>query len=423
MKFADTATRTITTNAAASVASSDTTRYAILSESFLHNRKIIGGRAFLVLWALLTFRNAGTGLAWPSVQTIADLLGIDDRGVQRGLAKLLELGIIEWTGRTTTHGVKYYLVHLAMPGATVPCIINSRVEPTYMATGGVVSRTTGGVVSRTTQNIEDEHPKEQQPQTPSNGGKPDGVVVLSPAAPTAKATASLTPQPPQAAPPTQSPITQPTQANADTTQYRPTVGIRNGATIQSAKPILPAKVETAVQPPLPKEPEHPPAFHHSLTRAESAAVMTILAILPSDLQAIVLAEFLCKLDEGGIHRPVGYARRLVEVAKSGTFVPSAGRESAKEAEYAAIREKQEKEEEEKNRIKAENTLADASKLATAMEAVGQEKIAQLRGEFIIHLKKTNKMAHDLYQQVGFNSVGFGKLFRGYLTRELFPVPS
>ena len=383
----------------------DTASYAILSESFLRNRKIIGGRAFLVLLALLKFRNAGTGLAWPAIQTIADLLGIDDRGVQRGLARLIELGIIEWTGRTTLHGVRIYLVYLAMPGASSPGIINSRVVDTaFVTTGGVVSRATGGVVSHATQNIENEQTKEQQPPTPVQlDGRTNVVVVSLPSAETAKVTAAITQEPPQATIPTKAPISQPIPPTANRERFRPTVGIVNGITVQ-AKPLPPKT-----------EPAHPPAFHHSLTRSEAATIMVLMAVLPQDVQAIVMDELIAQLDGGNVRRPVGYAKRLIEVAQAGAFVPSASREVAQRAEVEQANAEAERAKAAAEQAKQEQSAADAAKLDKYLEGMPPERLADVRKSFIEGLPKFTR---QLFEKTGFDSPGFCVMFREHLREML-----
>ena len=90
----------------------------------------------------------------------------------------------------------------------------------------------------------------------------------------------------------------------------------------------------------------------------------------------------------------------------------------KEAESSAIRAEQERKHAEEEKAKAATYATETAQLSAAMDAAGPERVAELRIEFIQHLKNTNRTAHDLCKGMKFNSVGFEILFRGFLREKL-----
>ena len=347
------------------------------------------------------------GIAWPSIGRAADDLSKSYNSVLGGFQEAVAHGYADPVGKTPGGVVIYHVIRNGKI---------SEVERSHpQISGDPLSRKLETPSPENWRQNKDSltSTEEQQPPTPVQlAGRTDVVVVSLPAA--SQETASITPQPPQAAIPTKAPIDKPTQAIADTTRHGPTFGICNGETVQTTKQTVPARVEPPKAPPPKPEPIHPPAFHHSLTRSEAATILVLLAVLPPDLQAIVMAEFIIQLNGGNVRRPVGYVRKLIEVAQAGTFVPSASREAANRAEMEQNERTKAQEivdQEEADRIRQAD---EATKLSAAMDAAGPERIAELRLEFIQHLKKTNKMAYGLYQADGFNSVGFEILFRGFL---------
>ena len=364
-----------------------------------------------VLIYLSARANARYGsIAYPSVSTVADDIKVDDKHVRKSIHKLVEFGYLTLVG-TYPSGTKIHKV--IRPGFEIrngETILNPATPP-----GGICHPP---LAESATQTRKENKEKKLQPPNPRDGVEsPEGVVVVfSPSA----STAAITQEPPQAAIPTKAPISQPTPLTANSEQHGPTVGIVNGITVQ-AKPISPNKVEPIKTPAPKNEPAHPPAFHYSLTRAESATIMVLMAVLPLDLQAIVMAEFIIQLNGGNVRRPVGYVRKLIEVAKTGGFVPSASREAANRAEMEQNERTKAQEIVDQEKADRIRQADEATKLSAAMDAAGPERIAELRLEFIQHLKKTNKMAYGLYQADGFNSVGFEILFQGFLREKLQPI--
>lgn len=59
----------------------------------------MGNREFLVLIALLQYRNRKTGTAWPSAPRLADDLGVSVRTVERALGELRTAGVITAVGK------------------------------------------------------------------------------------------------------------------------------------------------------------------------------------------------------------------------------------------------------------------------------------------------------------------------------------
>lgn len=394
-----------TTNHATATTSTPS-QFGKITKSIVRARSEMGWQAFHVYTALLTYRSDATGLARVAIDTLASDTAIDRRHVQRGLAKLISLGAISLVGTYGPKGINVWSVALEMPSDRKPknSILNGTfVEPE--AQSAMARRATHSEVSFFRE-------KENNPQSPRDvAGEPKAsVVVLSPLAPTAKATASTTQEMPQAEPSAKTPITPPEPATHSTTRHEPTMAIRNGATIQSEKPVAP----TWVEPPK-AEPVHPPAFHHSLTRAEAATIMTLLAVLPVDIQQAVLSEFVAKMNEGCIHRPVGYARRLVEVAKSGVFVPSASREIAQRAESDLAIAAAEQAKADAEQAKAAAAAAAAAKLNAVLDGLTPEKLAEMRQAFIRGLPKFQR---KLLENIGFDSPSFDASFRLYLLEKL-----
>lgn len=60
-----------------------------------------------VLTKLANHANKAGGSAWPSVRTIADWAGVDERSVRRILSRLLKRGLIEVTGANSRDGGRY----------------------------------------------------------------------------------------------------------------------------------------------------------------------------------------------------------------------------------------------------------------------------------------------------------------------------
>ena len=350
------------------------------------------------------------GLAYPSVPTIATDIRVDEQHVRKSIHRLIEFGYLTFIG-TYPSGTKIHKV--IRPGFEIrngETILNPATPP-----GGICHPP---LAESATQTRKENKEKKLQPPNPRDvAGKSDNVVVLSPAAPKAKATEVITQEAPQTDPPAQLPIAKPVQSTTNSEQHGPTVGIVNGTTVQ-AKLVSPAKVEP-IKPPAPKaEPAHPPAFHYSLTRAESATIMVLMAVLPLDLQAIVMAEFIIQLNGGNVRRPVGYVRKLIEVAKTGGFVPSASREAAQQSEHAAREIEQKRKQAEEERAEAAVEIKAKILLDEAKQKAGNDRLAELRADFIQQLKESRGFTYNRFKAEEFKGIGFGLLFDEYLKKVL-----
>ena len=402
-----TATRTETSSAV-----STHSQFGKITKSIVRAKKEMGWQAYHIYTALLTYRSDATGLAWVAIDTLASDTGIDRRHVQRGIAKLITLGAVTLIGTHGPKGINVWSVELEMPNdrKLKNSIINDAfVEP--MASSAMARGAAHSEVSFFRE-------KKLQPPNPHDvASKSDNVVVLLPTAPKAKATEVITQEAPQAEPPTEQPISQPTPLTANSEQHGPTVGIVNGITVQ-AKPISPNKVEP-IKTPAPKtEPAHPPAFHHSLTRSEAATIMVLMAVLPQDVQAIVMDELIAQLDGGNVRRPVGYAKRLIEVAQAGAFVPSAAREAAQRAETDAQETEQKRKQAEEERAEEEAETKAKILLDEAKQKAGNDRLAELRADFILRLKEAGSFTYQRLKSERFQGIGFGLLFDEYLKKVL-----
>ena len=334
------------------------------------------------------------GLAYPSVSKIATDIRVDEQHVRKSIHRLIEFGYLTLVG-TYPSGTKIH--HVIRPGFEIH---NGETTHDFaQPPGGICPPPLADSASQT-KKVNKE--KKQQPPV-QLVGNPESVVVPLPAAPTA--TASTTQKSLQTAMPAQTPIANPTPQTANRERFRPTVGISNGGTIQ-AKPLPPKT-----------EPVHPPAFHYSLTRAESATILFLLAVLPQDLQKIVMAEFIIQLNGGNVRRPVGYARRLVEVAQAGAFVPSASREALQRAEAEKANAEAERAKAAAEQAEQEQSAADAAKLDKYLEGMPPERLADVRKSFIEGLPKFTR---QLFEKTGFDSPGFDAVFREHL-REMLNI--
>ena len=148
-------------------------------------------RAGAVLLSLMGRVNHQTGLVWPSVATMANDSGVEERHVQEDLVWMQNTlvngrPILWWTGLTFGRGVRQYQVN--------PFFLNPRGDGSGQE--GVTDLAGRGDGIRHPEQNKGTEKKEQQPPNPRvarGAGEPDGVVVFSlPAALTAKATATFT---------------------------------------------------------------------------------------------------------------------------------------------------------------------------------------------------------------------------------------
>ena len=417
------------------------------------------------------------GLAYPSVPTIATDIKVDEQHVRKSIHRLIELGYLTFIG-TYPSGTKIHKV--IRPGFEsaeqnpIYEIYNEKTSiPCATPPGGICHPP---LAESATQTKKDNRGKKQQPPTPIQlAGKPEGVVVVFPQAETAKATAinteAVKPPPtvkeslPVALPDKHS--SQSTTEHSSVVADQPVVCVPQNR-IQTPTDAVPAKpskrvaacAETKPEPTVPttvlpvapttqpvatvkpissmakpvvaivngqtvqaqaqapkQEPEHPPSFHHSLSRKEAAAILIMLAGLPIEIAAQIKAELVARLDQKSIHSsPVGYVRRLVEAARSETgFIPSATREITEREAREQAEKAKEREQAATERAKADANVAEATRLAIAMDAAGPERIAELRLEFIKNLPKFHR---ELFKNTGFDSHGFNALFMEHLRKTL-----
>ena len=418
------------------------------------------------------------GLAYPSVPTIATDIKVDEQHVRKSIHRLIEFGYLTFIG-TYPSGTKIHKV--IRPGFEsaeqnpIYEIYNEKTSiPCATPPGGICHPP---LAESATQTKKDNRGKKQQPPTPIQlAGKPEGVVVVFPQAEKAKATATNTeavkPPPtvkeslPVALPDKHS--SQSTTEHSSVVADQPVVCVPQNR-IQTPTDAVPAKpskrvaacAETKPEPTVPttvlpvapttqpvatvkpissmakpvvaivngqtvqaqaqapkQEPEHPPSFHHSLSRKEAAAILIMLAVLSSDLQAIVMAEFIIQLNGGNVRRPVGYAKRLVEVAQAGAFVPSASREAAQQSEHAAREIEQKRKQAEEERAEAAVEAKARADLDQAKGRLTLEELEAHRAAFIQRLKEAGSFTYQRLKSERFQGIGFGLLFDEYLKKVL-----
>ena len=107
--------------------------WAKISNDAIDRLDKVGMTAFCVLAVLCRHAN-GNGEAWPSIRTIAEIVGITERAVQKSITALLEVGMIERTIRTTKSGANLancYTIILSPDGEGEPrnTLPHGRVNP------------------------------------------------------------------------------------------------------------------------------------------------------------------------------------------------------------------------------------------------------------------------------------------------------
>ena len=334
-------------------------QFGKLTKSILRARKRIGESARIVYEGLLTFRNDRTGEAYCSVGTLAELVTMDHRRVQRELRKLELLGLISWTTRTTAWGSRIYSVLLEMPADRTG--------------GGVVCDAGGGVVCGTALFRED-YQKEKTtpyPLLPARAIRNGNVVVSLDLVET-------THPHPEPAP------------KMETTQPQP------GPTPQ-------------MQP-----------IHPTLSSEDQATINRMITKLTGEQSGQVVAELSARLSGQGetIRNPPAFAAKLVQAVRNGTFTPSATRiikelQTAREQRIAQLKATQETEKQ------AEEVEAKAiAKLEEVKSRLTAEEMENHRAAFIQQLRKQSDFIYSLHKKSGFESFGFGLLFDSYLRDRL-----
>lgn len=89
----------------------------------------IGAPAFVVLVAMLRYRNAEKGTSWPSAETLAERTGMSMSAVKRALRSLRENGVVEAVGNrkaTSGNSTREYRFIVSQPG---PEVTQAGVQP------------------------------------------------------------------------------------------------------------------------------------------------------------------------------------------------------------------------------------------------------------------------------------------------------
>ncbi|MBF0131060.1 MAG: hypothetical protein HQL75_00525 [Magnetococcales bacterium] len=152
---------------------------------------------------------------------------------------------------------------------------------------------------------------------------------------------------------------------------------------------------------------------------ETQAINVLLASLPPGIGESVRHEIMARFSQPTkISAPVGYAQRLVVSAKDGAFVPAASKKAvetaiAKSALAAKEAKERREQDESEAKFKQENDL-----LAARMNFLGNEKVDELKANFIDQLRIESNIMHDVFKKSWFEGSLFDGSFHGFLKKEL-----
>ena len=393
-------------------------RYSKVSNDFYRVtarlQQKMAGWDHLVFGLLASYRNERTGVAWPSVRSLAKQLDVAERQVTRALGRLSGFGLIVQTGKLHGKGSVEYLVLTGMPlpaDVSVPDSVfkepagEGLVVPVTMQWRKILSGVT-----------------DLPPPTPDRFVTPDkpALTNLSPPTPDKLVPPHLTnlsALPLTDLSPKQTKRELRKDNNEPTKNRRKDVVALSQAIFsvnQDKEPVRQSKPRPKISQAV--DDNLRVWLHHTIEEEEQEALLEMVSHLEPKKAQEVLEELHSCLEGYGkpVNNPVGYAVILIRAVAAGTFTLSAAKRARakKQAairalEAASLQKKKEREEAAQSQKRAEETVR-------IMGMISEEKKAILKKEMIAEWESHSSTFLSLYKESGFTGKGFDALFNCFV---------
>jgi len=334
----------------------------IRPESIVH--PVFRRRAGAILMVLLRHVNHSSGLAWPSVPLIADTANVARRHVQEDLVWLQGAivnghSIIEWTGKTTRSGVRYWKIN--------PAFLSQPAKPNSSAKA--------------------QHRRDDQS---SHKGVTNSVTLNKPKN---KTNITTTTQPTRVAPSLAAPIKNGGGGSSVNNPQQKLQTPESTSTIVNSQ-ILPGASKTTLR-----------LVENLLTRAN----------IPADIATGILRTTAQAAEAGNIKTSHDrYIGGLIGRYRDGCYVPEVQLQQESASDKAAVLAETHRQEAEARKAQEKLETAMKKELEVAKRRLSPVEIAQHRQNFIEHTRLHSEFNYKRHRAAGWTGFAFNLGLDNYL---------